>query len=501
MKILMALAALLMIASGLNAQLNPSGYRAFPEPEGQKLIVTVYDTETGNPIQGADVKVNRADNIKLIGITTTCDEGRALFYLSWDIREVSIWTEPDGYTFNSKVIGLSGTGFDWEKLPVVPMDLYNSGPINHELGTQGPVTFQGTVWGHTLDSLVGVTGADVEFWFQFEAPPGILPYDYEVLVSPRPTWAFVEEAADQFHINIRNLETGQIVKNPALQQPLLVRVKSWLYNNIPLVKEGSVTGEPWHFTLKSWSHTTRSWVNEVSAVTVLDPWTGILEAELEHLSPYVMDGRTETIRRKKVRVFPPPPQTPPKPDPVPPPSPPPPDPDDITTEEENFCKYHNGGYCYCGCYNSGSTYSVAAGQSYTTGGGLGGEISGKFGYKAGVLTQVIAKVEMEIGGKFTVNSHHSSTATLTEGIEHKIVAGSGGYSHCYSGPFKHMAVWQKTTFKYKGESLGWVAMPVGAYPCLDLTRDYSCDATHPECEGVGGGVFTDEGPCTPAPGD
>jgi len=500
MKLLMALATSLVIASGLNAQLSPSGYRVFPEPDGQKLIVTVYDTETGDPIQNTLVKVNRVDNIQLLGSTKTCDEGRALFYLSWDIHEVSIWTEPDDYTFNAKAIGLSGTGFDWEKLPVVPVDLYSSGPINHALGTQGPVTFQGTVWGHTDDPLVGVTGAEVEFWFQFEAPPGMLPYDYEVLVSPRPTWAFVEEAADQFHINVRNLQTGEIVPDPPLQRPIVTRVKLWLYNNIPLRDEWS-TGQPWEFTLKSWSHTTRSWVKELTPVTVLDSYAGVLETELEHLSPYIMDGKTEMIRRKKVKSPPSPPQKPPKPTPAPPPPPPPPDPDDITAEEEHFCKYHDGGYCYCGCYNAGSTYTVAAGQSYTTGGGLSGEINGKFGYKAGVLTQVIAKVEMEIGGKFTTSSTHSSTATLTESIEHKIAAGTDAYSHCYSGPFKHMAVWQKTTFKHKGESMGWIAMPVGAYPCLYLTRDHSCDATHPECEGVGGGVFTDEGPCIPGPGD
>jgi len=495
----LTLVAALLLADTAPGQVSPSGYRLLPEPEGQRLIVTVYATEGGQPIPNALVKVNRAGNLRQLGTATTGEGGRAFLYLPWDIHEVSIWTEPEGFTFNSKAIGLSGTGFDWAKLPVVPVDLYRSGPIDHALGTQGPTTFRGTIWGHTVDLLAGVTGAEVEFWFQFEAPPDMLPYDYEVLVAPRPTWAFVQEAADQLHINILDLDTGRIVENPALQRPLVIRVKSWLYGGIPFVEEGSTTGECWDFTLASWSHSTRSWAPEVTPITVLDPWAGILEVELEHLSPYVLDGRTEILRRKKGSSPPPPSQKPPRPSTAPPPLLP--DPEDIDSEEIGFCKDHSSGGVICGLFNSGSTYSVASGQSYTTGGGLSGEVSGTFGYNSGVLTQAIAKVEAKVSAKLTASSSHSSSVTLTEGISHEIVSGNQAWSHCFSGSYEHKAVWKRYTFSYEGRSLGWIELPIGAHPCLNLWRDRGCDATHPECEGVGDSGFRDQGPCgSPAGG-
>lgn len=191
----------------------------------RKVIVQVYDTFTGLPIDNAPVAMEGHSRM-----ATTNEDGYAFITYGGDVDpEVkTFWTSPAGRT-----IGFGDLTVDEDvevlRLGAAPLDMYSTPIIPANQGgvfvLSGPVT----------------SGGAPDFWMEISVPAFSLPSDGVLSVSPRPHNSVRNSGGYRFD-GINEVSycladysiaftdaSGARVEDPQLNSPIGITTKCWCY--------------------------------------------------------------------------------------------------------------------------------------------------------------------------------------------------------------------------------------------------------------------------------
>jgi hypothetical protein len=205
---------------------SPALARQFENPvHPRRVIVQVYDTFSGLPIQGAPVAMEGHSRM-----ATTDEDGYAFVNYGGDVNpEVkTFWTSPTNMT-----IGYGDLTVDQDvevlRLGVAPIDMYSTPLISANQG--GVFVLSGPV----------VSGGAPDFWMEISVPAYSLPADGVLFVSPRPHNSIRNSGGYRFDginevsycladYSISFTTAGdERVESPQLNSPIGITTKCWCY--------------------------------------------------------------------------------------------------------------------------------------------------------------------------------------------------------------------------------------------------------------------------------
>lgn len=198
----------------------------FEQPlQPKQVLVQVYDTFTGLPLEGAPVAMEGHSRM-----VTTDEDGYAFvtFGGGLDPEVKTFWTSPSGKTIGFGDVTVDEP-FEVLRLGVAPIDMYSTPLISANQG--GVFVLSGPVR----------QGGAPDFWMELSVPAYALPADGVISVSPRPHSSVRKSGGYRFDgigelsycltdysISFTTAQ-GTRVEDPVLNSAIGITTKNWCF--------------------------------------------------------------------------------------------------------------------------------------------------------------------------------------------------------------------------------------------------------------------------------